>query len=303
MNDFFNSLDNEVSNPGNGFEKDITTVGKEPIIAKLVIDPRSRKGAVIFQYFEYSVDGNKYKTPSRESVGLGNDARLAKYKELCKVYKEACDSHGKDSEVAKKAQVFRDKFKPKEGCFLFYIEPNGNKIKCLKASIMIKDQIWGRDGSATFAAVPSLKDALAKKGVSLFLTSKHEDNKKGWVEISRTGEKMGTRYHIKQSTAPTTTIINGEEVEALVPKNYDVSDELYKGFDLEKVPDPAKYESNFVWTEEEVQQYVDSNGTKVPKRVTNDLEKNKKKNEDTDGDGATAAMPPPDASLLDEIPF
>lgn len=303
----FVKSDSEVVDPSNGFKKDITFLGKDPLICKLIADPRQGSGAVVVSYFEYSIGGYKYKTPSLSSIGRGDDPRLERYREIRGKISELTKSGVKqDDERIIKLKAIADKFYPKDGIFLYFVEPNDPTIKCLKTSIMVKHQIYGRQGTKTSKEIPSLKDEMAKRGSNLFLNADPEKNKKGWLKIWRTGEKMGTEYHVVEASEQIAINHEGSTVYVTKPTIYNVHEDVYKDFDLDKLPDPFKYELTWAWTKEEAAEYVSSGGTKIPERVIKLVSKKNESDEDTTTEGdidASSVVPPPSASLMGEIPF
>jgi hypothetical protein len=301
---FFAQSGTIVSSP-TAYKKDITFITQEKILCKLVVDPRSNPhaGAVKVRYFEYSVNGNKYKTPCRESLGLGKDARFEKFKALNAEYFEACEAHGPDSKEAQTIKAKRAKYQPKDGCYLYYVVPNGNTIQCMKASITLHDKIFGRKGSKTFKEIVSIQDTLAKKGKSLYLTGNKEDNKTGWVNIYKTGTGLGTEYHIVEATTTKQVSIDGAIVDVPVPATYEVDAKIYDGLDTESLPNPLKYEQQYVWTEEEVNKFVESEGTEIPPRVLEKMNKAPKGTSNADTDDDAGCDVPPPANLLGDIPF
>lgn len=279
----------------------------DPIICKLVRHPNFKtetgenKFQVVIRYWPFKIGnepGDIRYRPCNESLGKGQSKEYEYYKGLYKKLDTLKEDGKKDSEEYKILEDKIKKIKPKYFYYYLYITPESPVVKALKAPISVHNQIAGRVATQFREEIPSVFDNALKKGMNISLTGDTEKNKKGWIKIWRTGEKMGTRYHVAIDSRKEVKDFDGTTAEVTVHNTHPSPDinAISKG----EWPDIYTHEERFAWTQEECQEWIDSDFTKTPERVLQDIEKARKdKEEKSNTDNNTALT----AEQLEEIPF
>lgn len=292
-----------------GFKSNIiTSIDAEPTIVRLCRNPVIKQEAVEVFYFEYKLGKNTYTRPCRNSLGVGPNPTLEKYKELLKIRDELKSAGKADTETYKENEALLKLFKPKKKYYLFGFEPGETTLKAIKVSPLIIDQIWGYKGNQYKKAVPSLKDTIAKKGIPIFMVGDKDKNDIGWVKMWRTGEKLGTSYHISLHTKTVQKEVDGMIIDVPVPVKIEIPDSLYEtGIDTSNVPDVVEFEKKYAWSLEEEQLFVKNLGQFVPQRIKDDMANKDNENSENVSEMDPIDLDPkksaPETASLDEVPF
>jgi len=293
----------------------VTSIDHTGLTVRLGYDPVTEEPARKVVYFSYAVGKNIYTRPCRSSLGIGPNPTAERMKELYKERDELKAAGKTDSKEYVKADALvgqKGVFKPRNKFYLFGFYPGETQLRAIKVSPLIIDQIWGRKATTFRKACASLQDALLKDGIHIFMTGNAETDKTGWVKMWRTGEKLGTDYHIALEVTQETDDFKGKQRTFDVPLDRELPAVLYEnGLDEKTLPDPVKFETQFAWSEQEEADFVKNNGVYVPQRILDQLaSKNSENSENVDemdpidinpnGKTEKGAAKAPN---LDEIPF
>lgn len=241
----------------------------QPLILKLLPDPKTGKAYVPMTSYPYQVGPNE-KTdsrtrPSLQALGLTekdpeNNKKWEYIKQLSNLKKSGVSKNDPRFKTIQKAM---DLYKEKESGYFYYIEPNSETIKCLKAGKMVINALFGREGKENIKAVPSLLKALAAVGKSPYKTD-HQDC---WLKIWKTGEGLGTEYHVVRLEEYVVKVVDGETYSKKVPVSLKVSDKFLKGLlDLSDFPDPLAFEAKGAFTLAETEEFIATDGVVIPER-------------------------------------
>lgn len=238
----------------------------KPIICKLVRDMRSpnKQAYTPVTYYAYKIgpnDKDNRTMPSRKSLGLGPDLMNDAFFEAASNRKKAGKEYGENSDEYRRFDLITKRLKPKNGGYLYVVEPGSSKIKALKVSAQIINQIFGKEETSYSKAVPSVAEKMKKNNRSPY-DLRIED---GWLEISKTGEYLTTEYIVKEAVTQVDKVIDGTMVTMSIPCKHKVHETIYNGqIDLNDIPDPLEFEKKAAFSEEETVEFIQNHV--VPER-------------------------------------
>lgn len=152
------------------------------------------------------------------------------------------------------------KFKPSLVAVLLFVRPGSAKVEALSVPATVADEIFGKT---------AYKDKQAKEGLYAKMKGAGRNpfdmkSNKGWICITKTGTTWNdTKYPVSEAKSVSVDESGEEVTKNLVAA---VSPDLFKAT-LKDIPDVRKIASQFMWTMEEVNEYIASKGTKIPQRV------------------------------------
>lgn len=312
------------------FVTKIPTGKDKALVMKFVRDPRRKQPYTALTFYKHMVgDGDKDTRyhPCRKSLGEAVSPELDRREELIAqlsaIKKEALAAganaaEGKWRETAQWAQIKEelDQLKEKRGGHILFVEPNSDKVQSLKIGASIINRIFGRKGNDFVKTIPSLLEEMQKKGKSPFISNDPAMNKFGWVKVWRTGEGIATEYFVEPATVEQVKEIEGQQATITTDQEFQIHPRILSSdLTLDDIPDCIEYERRFMWTLEESQEFVASNGLKVPERFLKgnggDNEENLAKatpeSSAAPAEAATtadlaAAVPPGDADVEGDLP-
>jgi hypothetical protein len=164
------------------------------------------------------------------------------------------------------------KFRPSTVAVFLFIRPGSSKVEALSVPATVADEIFGKTAYKDKQALEGLYPKMKASGRNPFDVKSN----KGWIRITKTGTTWNdTKYPVGEAKTISTDEDGEEVTRNLVAM---VSPDLFKAT-LKDIPDVRKIASQFMWTTEEVNEYIASKGTKIPARI---LEGNKKSTDDDD---------------------
>lgn len=297
----------EIKRPGKDTKILSSVPGQEkPLICKLLSDPRSGSAYVAMGYYGYQVgpDPKKHsrKRPSLASLKkLAADPEKEEFWAIHNKIKELKKTHNEKHPAVVALDTQKKLFSAQECGWFFFVEPNSDTIKCVKLPPDAINQLFGKEASAYKPAYVSILDTAAKKGQSPYDLTKET----GWLKMYKTGEGLGTRYHITLDTAEVERkdAATGEMFTTPMARSHTIHTRLVtEGVDLSEYPNPLEFEARNAFTVDETNAFIASVGTAIPERF---FPNNNGPREVEDGDeGISPATHEPAAlASLDDIPF
>lgn len=299
--------------PGKGRNSIITSIPtkENAIIAKFVCDPTYDNGRKVYRPVNY------YSHPTGET-------EKDKSSHVCLTFFGAKSSPENDaywdytmrlsalrkagqgnSDEAKKLATLKKTFQPSKKGYILIVRPGSPVVEALRISSTVIDQLMGRKKDDYNEEIVSLLDTMKSKGVSPFDLR----NSKGWVKIYKTGEGIGTRYHVEQALVEKEDETkDGRKIKYMDDFTAEVhSHILSDDFDISEIPDVQKFEKARAWSVQESTTFVENLGTLkgVPEWC---LKSNKKAEEQPQGGESTADVETAGSADYqtvseDEIPF
>jgi hypothetical protein len=307
----------EAKKPGNSGSRLTFEIpgADKPLVCKFLFDPATKRQYIPMLYYPHQTgpeQSDRRFHPSRGSLGLGKDMEGEARFEIIKKIKSLKDAGAGESAEANVLRKKLDRSKPKEKGWFFYIEPGSPEIKAVNLPVMAVNELFGRE-YATKEPIPSLIKKMAAKKVGPYDVAS-DNAERGWVKIWKTGEGLGTKYHVvADEIKESKTNEDGETVEVTKLVSHPLADKIKNlEFTAEDYPNPLEFEQKSAFTEAETQKFIESEGTEVPSRF---LKSNsvggkqypagKRNVEELDGPGLTASNLTDSqlAAQLDDIPF
>ena len=331
MSIFFDQDSEEVTEPSQkigNIEFSIPEGQDKAILCKLVKDVFTGQSCVKYDYFKHKIGGSEQDTRNhacRESLGLGASPEKEFYWDCIGKLKELKElGVTKDDPQYKAVLETKKFFQPKNGGYLFYIEPNSAKFKALKVGPMVFNRLFGREATEWSAAVPSLLTQMKAEGQSPYLTNNPEKNKEGWIKIWRTGKKLATEYHLEPAKIAVQIEHNGKPVTIYDYAKFDLHESINKilsgelELDESTFPNVLEYERKNAWTLDEAENFVEHEGalegtperflkTSAGKDASDNGDKPSSEGSTKEAASSKSSIVGPedvtDAVSLDEIPF
>jgi hypothetical protein len=245
-----------------------------PIDVRILVNPISKdemKPSIESSFHEYIVNDQYVRIPCARSV-----------EEVCPI----CDAYWEHYEVAKKMEVMgasseehpkhaewkrhktlEKQFKQQKRFSMLVVLRGDNKVSILETKPQLTKAIFGDRYKQKAGAISEIKSY----GVPVFNPAEST----GWLTLNKTGEKLNTTYTAK----PATHIkIDGRK------KSEELVEEALHPQVLEKFQNPDKLPKLFasfksrVWSREELENFVASDGTQLPAREQERLAKKRKYN-------------------------
>lgn len=263
----------------NSFEK-ISYVGGKgttwPVDVRILVNMSSKDEARPYHenhIHEHIVNDNYVRIPCARSIGQKCAICDAHWEH--KNESEKLEARGAKSESNplhgewRKHTALMKLYKQKQRFSMLVAVRNDNKISVLDAKPQLTKAIFGDKFKGAVGAI----DELKRYGVSIF----NPNEKTGWLTLNKTGQGLATSYTAKPALH---TKINGrkKEEELVEEPLHPLILEKFK--DMTKLIALNKMIKDRMWSEEEVQAYVDSSGTVIPSRIS-DFFKKKDKNAST----------------------
>lgn len=274
-----------------------------PLIIKLV---PTLKGLLYqpVEYYKYQVGPNPQtdsrSRPSAASLGLAdkdieNEEFWKNVKELSALKKAGMT---KEAPQFKAIQQIVKMYEPSKGGWLYYYEPDSPTIKALKLNPSMINTLFGRKGEGQIKDIPSIVDAIHKRGMSPYKPS----NTKCWLKIYKTGEKLATEYHVELFTT-TEHDSEGNETKKNVERPVHAKFlDAKTVLTTEDYPDTLSFDQAQLFTDDETKEFIKTNGIVTPERFNR-----KARNTDeasTDVSTTTVANVVSSLSLnISDIPF
>jgi hypothetical protein len=238
----------------------------EKIIFKLVKFSKE-KTYIQMDYFKHKIgDSDKDTRDHVCQISIGNSsispekdmyfAARAKLKEL----KEARASE----EAIRKQEVIVNKFKPITRAWLLIVTPNNPKLTAIRVPKSVVDEIFGVEEKYSSEYRP------ARKGI---LNEMLEDGRSpfdiksniGWLELTKTGTGINTRYHVKEMMNSVTKVEDKRKITYTEPGKAEVNPTILT-LNTSDIPNIYDFERKFAFTFEEAKAFAASLGAEVPKR-------------------------------------
>jgi hypothetical protein len=282
-----------------------------PLIFKILPDFRYGNGKSWYRplrSFTFQAgpsEKDKRKRPCLTFFGETVSPELEYYKKL-KQESDAMNKLGQGNSA--EAVVLKSKlaiFKPSDMAYILYIEPGSPEIKAMKVSVSVINCIKGREANQYSPAIPSLIKSMAADGVSPFdiFSPKAEV---GWVKLWKTGEGLGTRYHVAVDEKTLEIEQNGKKYYSKEMTTHKVHEKIaQRKFVEADFPDVLAFEERNRWTPTELERFIESEGTQVPERFLK-KEFHGQQNGGSGSDQVAAVTPFDTGSLigsLDDIPL
>jgi len=276
---------------------------EKPLICKILPDPTYANGKSWFRPIKSFgfLTGPNPDTDMRMKVCMSffgehspeNDAHW-EYKKQLSELKKAGKGNSTD---AAKLKLMADKLYPKEGGWLFFIEPESPTIKALRVPASVLHILNGKEASDTRPAIPSLIKGMAADGVSPFDVGQQKP-KLGWLKIWKTGAGMATRYHVAAVQEEKVVEVSGKKYSSRDYVEMNVHEKILKReITMADLPNVVDFERKFAWTHAECLAYVESACTKVPERFLKTGKKPEGRVDETDEAAPTATV-----ASLDALP-
>jgi len=257
-----------------------------PLVCKLVPDLlRGKVNDKFFEYFEVKEHGHiggidkagkpmTYFHPCQKSLGYKTCPECDRYwKE-----KERLKLAGETSAEGREIKKVTDLLNPKVKAWVNFVTPDSDTVKAVKLPKDLINKLWGKAQTSYTDAVPSLIADMKSKGMSPYDIK----NPTGWLQISKTGEGFGTKYHISVAKKEQPVIENGAVVGMMnkfVSAN--VSEFLLNTFDINTLVDFRKLEAQRAFTMEESEAFA-KNPFVTPQRIIDMFKKDASKLADAD---------------------
>jgi hypothetical protein len=298
-----------VSKPEESGKKDYRFISEipgpdNPLIVKLLPNPYNPKtGYIPMDYYTFKVGPNDkdYRSrPSLQSLGMiDKDPEAEKKFEYVKQLSNfKKDGLTKDSPKWKAVKAAMSIYEAKSMGWVHIIEPGKAEIRCLKLRTAMIQTLFGREGGGNIKPIPSLLEALGKKGKSPYGITREDC----WLKIYKTGVGIATEYHIEPCQTNEMRVLDGVEVEVKAFQSFPVAASLknakLKPSDL---PNPIEFEKKNAFTLEETQTFIESSGTIFPERFA----ARAKTNNDAEQTpvSTTAVVTAETEYNMDDIPF
>lgn len=274
MSEFLNPFasNGQVSEATEGVQKVVTSIptADEPLVLKFIYTPQ-RKSHVPLLSWKFKFGPNESDVAYRpDLMSLGGSASPERDQmNKIRMTMSNLKKEGKrDTEEYDKYITLNRIFSPKEGGYLYFVKPEDSNIYALRVGKSVLNRIFGKEATQYRPAVKSLIEELKKKGLCPYLTGDEKKDAQGWIKVWKTGEGIGTEYHLEMDVYEDTIDVDGEMVTTTKSKKYSVHQKIATGqITLDDYPDALMYEIDRAWTVEESNQFVESNGAYVPERV------------------------------------
>lgn len=264
-----------------------------PIDVRILVNPVSKeemKPNHENSFHEYVVNDVYVRIPCARSIG-----------EVCPV----CDAYWEHREAVQKLEILganseehprhseyrrhktlEKQFKQQKRFSMLVALRGDNKVSILEAKPQLAKAIFGD----RFRNEPGAIAEIKSFGVPVFNPSEPT----GWLTLNKTGEKLNTRYSAKPSTH--LKIDGRKKSEELVEE--DLHPSIREKFENpEKLPKVYSMIKSRVWSREELENYVASDGTQLPAREMERLSKRKSVT------GSKNTTPPPPTQASEVVDF
>ena len=241
--------------------------GEENALVFKLLQMEEFNGAIIkeIEYFQHRI-GTKPEDirshVSSKSVGLGDSPEEDFMWEVRKSMKKLKDAGQKESPEYEKLKQLNFFFSPKSKFYALILQPNSSQPKVVQFGQQVVNQLIGKEATEMKQAIPSLVENMKKRGLSPVVQKKLDANKVGWLKLWKTGEKLGTEYHLKIAQ---TEVTDGFDT-TLKMQEFTLSDEIIsalkgeKAFDKSKVPGILEMLKKGAWIREESDKLVKERG-------------------------------------------
>lgn len=242
----------------------------QPTIVKLCADPRRPKESFFkTKYIRYLVGPDPRKDGrfrlSRKML-QDKDPVVEAYWECHNKLKELKASNQTDSSEYRKLEQLKKSYAEHDRYHLEVIPLNGNKPKVMTVVGQVKDILFGREAWGDKPAIKSLVDDMKDMKRSPF----NLRIETGWLKLYKTGEGIETRYYaeeykVEQMMKDPET---GEEESVSRPFKAKVNPAIFE-LEIDQCPDLSKIDmddAKMVWSYDECEAFVKSQGTVVPER-------------------------------------
>jgi hypothetical protein len=239
----------------------------KPLVCKCLFDPRGKQSFIPIAYFPHLLGPNpetdtRYH-PSRKSLDLGDSPENDRYWELAHELKRLREAGRKESAEYQRLSELKKTFNSKDKGWLFIVEPNSATIRAVKIGAAIINRLFGKEKTYHRPEVKSIIKEMKTKGLSPY----DMRNNEGWIKIYKTGAKLATEYFVELVDHEIQVEHGGKTIPTRVPTELQVHEKIQASdLVLSDFPDPVKFECESVWTLEESQAFVESEGKEIPER-------------------------------------
>ena len=300
--------DGQVSEATETIQKVVTAIptAEDPLILKFIYTPQ-RKSHVPLLSWRFKFGPNESDVayrPDSMSLGASSSPERDMMNKIRMTMSTLKKEGKRDTEEYDKYLTLNKIFSPKEGGYVYFVKPDDANIYALRVGKAVLNRLFGKEATQYRPAIKSLNDELKRKGLCPYLTGDPKKDTQGWIKVWKTGEGIGTEYHLEVDAYEDTIEVDGEMVTTTKSKKYSVHEKIAQGqITLADYPDALMYERDREWTPEESLKFVETKGSYVPERV---LEKFQKSSPGGSSESLSSEMvdldkiSPPN---LDDIPF
>lgn len=266
--------DFSVGNKANTFEKMNYIGGSKqtwPIDVRIVVNMVNKDEAKPYHenhFHEYIVNDQYVRVPCARAVGevcAICDAHWDHKAKAEKLATRGANSEAHEEHAAwKRHTTLAKQFEQKKRFSVLVVLRGDNKISILDSKPQLTKKIFGDKFKNEPGAIAEIKSY----GVPVF----NPNEPTGWLTLGKTGQGLGTVYSAKPALL--TKIVGKKKEEQLVEEALHPQ-VLEKFQDMSKLPALHKMIKDRLWTPEEVENYVASEGTQLPTKVLESLQKRK----------------------------
>jgi hypothetical protein len=272
----FSSLEEADFSVGKGGSQDrerITWLGSSrqtwPLDVRFVVNMINKDEARPYHenhFHEYIVNDNYVRVPCPRAIKQTCpvcDAYWDHKKSVDKLTTIGASAEGHPEHgVFKRHQTLMKKFEQKKSFASLVVVKGDNKISILASKPQLTKQIFGDRDKGVTGALNELK----AYGVPVFNPAEST----GWLTLNKTGTGLGTVYSAKPTLI--SKIVGKKKEEQLVEES--LHPQVVEKFkDMTKLPALNKMIQERMWSQEELENYVESDGTQLPSKVAEYLAK------------------------------
>ncbi|MEM4380569.1 MAG: hypothetical protein QXL01_07815 [Thermoplasmatales archaeon] len=224
------------------------------------------KPYVLMNYIKHKVGQSDKDTRDHvclQSLGYKESPERSRYFEARKILKDLKANNGSKAEIAKMESIVT-KFRPSTRGWLCVVLPGEAKLKAFRYPQSVIDDIFGVDEKFASDYRPARKGILnemLEEGRSPFDCR----SEVGWIEITKTGTGINTRYHVKEYENSITETQGNKKVTYSEPGKATVNPAILN-LTRADIPNVYEFEKKFAFTLEEAIAFTESLGAQVPER-------------------------------------